>query len=85
MNNVYIVEREDAFTGEWEIDTVFADKDRATSYAADIIVSHWSPDDNELWEEEMEETGKYISKFDLAKKWALDMENWVRVSEWDVD
>lgn len=79
--NVYIVEIQHDWMEDYDIDTVFADKERALDYAASYIVNHWGPSDEEVWKSDMEEDGKYISKFDYAKEVAENGEWFVRVSE----
>ena len=84
MKKVYIVEIQNDWDPYYDIDSVFADKEKALEYAASYIVSHWAPSDDDVWQDEMEETGKYISKFDFAKEAAENGEWFARVTEYDV-
>ncbi len=86
MKNVYIVEIMADWDMYYEIDEVFESKDKALDYAASYAVNHWSPDDNDAWQEEMEERHEYISQFDYARQ-MLDegMEWYIRVGEYNVN
>lgn len=84
MDKVYIVEIQDAWSDTYDISAVFTDKEKALDYAASYMVDHWSHYDELIWEDEMEESGKFISKLDYAKELAENGESSVRVGEYDL-
>jgi len=87
MKNVYIVEIDGGWEcSGYEIAAVFDTKEKAIEYGASYAVRHWSPDDDDGWQEEMEDSGKYISKFDYAKMLLKEADgDWfVRISEYEL-
>ena len=84
MNKVYIVEIQDAWSDTYDISAVFTNMKKALDYAATYIIDHWSSYDELVWQDEMEESGKSISKLDYAKKLARNGESSVRVGEYDL-
>ena len=85
MEKVYVVEIESAWDGGYEIDKIFRNREEAVDYAATVAVNRWAPSDEDDWQDSMEYSGKYISKFDYAKELADEGEWWIRVSEWEVN
>lgn len=84
MDKVYIVEIQDEWSDNYDIDAVFADKEKALDYAASYILHHWSSFDEMTWEDEMEDSGKPISKLDYAKELAENGEWYIRVGEYEL-